>query len=88
MPARDEPRRQLGREGPVCIQAIRSAVEGKAGLVLRYLGHEAGQLPARDVRRVAEDEVEGLGGSCCPIAKSEAGAIRHAERGCIALGDG
>ena len=57
-PLRLQERRSLRRQPPLVIQAVRAAIQRAARVVVAHLGLQRGDLGARDVGRVADDQVE------------------------------
>ena len=77
----------MRRQGPVGIHPIRAAVQRRAGLVMRHLRRQRGDLRGRNIRRIRDDQIEPSGDAVSPIAPNEARPFGKPERRGIAGGN-
>ncbi len=87
--ARFQHPQDLGREGAVGVQPVRTSIQGRHRLVLAHLGVEGEDLVGADIGRVGDHQVEGIRLQARgPIAAEQGRAAGEAEVGGVLAGHG
>ncbi len=79
---------EVGDQAAIGRVPVRATIERRPRLIASHLRHQAVELRGGDIGRVAQDQVEASVQRGGPVGAQEGGAVRHAQHGGIARGEG